>query len=69
METKKYKQKVASNLSLSNKLNILAAPGFVIAESDPENHQKVTGISFIAGARTFSHFQKEIDQAFAKVAK
>lgn len=69
METKKYKQKVASNLSLSNKLNIFAAPGFVIAESDPENHQKVTGISFIAGARPFSDFQKEIDQAFAKVVK
>ena len=69
MDTKKYSNKIASSISLSNKLNIFAAPGFVIASSDPDNHQKVKGISFIPGARPFEHFQKEIDQALAKVTE
>ncbi|MGD9159686.1 MAG: thioredoxin domain-containing protein [Desulfobacteraceae bacterium] len=69
METKKYSNKVASNISLSNKLNIFAAPGFVIASSDPGNPQKVKGIDFIPGAMPFAHFQKEIDQALAGLAK
>ena len=69
METKKYANDIASNVSLSNKLNIFGTPGFVIASSDPGNPQKVKGINFIAGARPFKQFQKEIDQALAGLAK
>lgn len=69
METKKYAPKVASNISLSNKLNIFAAPGFVIASSDPGNPQKVKGINFIAGAVPFAIFQKGIDEALAGLKK
>ena len=69
MDEKKYVGKVASNLSLAKKLNILAAPGFVIAASNPDNPQKVKGISFILGALPFTQFQKEIDQALAGFSK
>ena len=69
MDEKKYAGKVDSNLSLAKKLNIKAAPGFVIAASNPDNPQKVKGISFILGAVPFTKFQKEIDQALASVSK
>jgi len=69
MEEKKYAGKVSSNISLAKKLNIKAAPGFVIAASNPDDPQKVKGISFILGARPFAQFQKEIDQALAGLSK
>jgi protein-disulfide isomerase len=69
MDEKKYAGKVDSNLSLAKKLNILAAPGFVIAASNPDNPQKVKGIFFILGAVPFAQFQKEIDQALAGLSK
>lgn len=69
MDEKKYAGKVASNLSLAKKLNIKAAPGFVIAASNPDDPQKVKGISFILGAMPFAQFQKEIDQALASLSK
>lgn len=69
MDEKKYAGKVASNLSLAKKLNIKAAPGFVIAVSNPDDPQKVKGISFILGAKPFAQFQKEIDQALAGLSK
>ena len=69
METKKYAGKIASNLSLAMKLNIAAVPGFVIASSDPDNPQKVKGISFIRGSKPFTEFQKEIDQALAGLSE
>jgi protein-disulfide isomerase len=69
MDGKKYIGKVDANVSLAKKLNILAAPGFVIAASNPDNTQKVKGISFILGAMPFTQFQKEIDQALASLSK
>ena len=64
-ETKKYAERVASNLSLANKLNVPSVPGFVIASSDPVNPKKVKGISFIRGAKPFIEFQQKIEQALA----
>lgn len=67
--TKRYAPKVASNISLSNKLNIAVTPGFIIASSYPGNPQKVKGIDFIPGAKPFEYFQKNIDAALARVNK
>ena len=69
MKNKKYSEKVAANLSLANKLNVLSVPGFVIASRDPHNSQKVKGISFIRGAKPFIQFQKEIEQALEVISK
>lgn len=69
MDEKKYADKVASNISLAKKLNILSVPGFVIASSDPDDPQKVKGISYIRGAMPFTQFQQEIDQALTSLSK
>lgn len=69
MNSKKYAAKVASNLSLANRLEVPSVPGFVIASRDPNNPQKVKGISFIRGAKPFSRFQMEIEQALAGLKK
>ncbi|MGD9159685.1 MAG: thioredoxin domain-containing protein [Desulfobacteraceae bacterium] len=69
MKSEKYADKVASNLSLANKLEVPSVPGFVIASRDPTNPQKVRGISFIRGAKPFDRFQKEIEQALADLKR
>ena len=69
MKTKKYADKVAYNLSLANKLEIASVPGFVIASSTPGDPQKVRGIVYIRGAKPFSQFQIEIDQALARLSE
>jgi protein-disulfide isomerase len=69
METKKYADKVASNLSLASRLNIPSVPGFVIASSDSDNPQKVKGISYIRGAKPFTLFQQEIDKALVNLSE
>ena len=69
MNSKKYTDKVASNLSLAKKLEVPSVPGFVIASRDPSNPQKVKGISYIRGAKPFSRFQMEIEQALAGLKK
>lgn len=69
METKKYADKIASNLSLAMKLHISSVPGFVIASVNPDDPQKVTGISFIRGAAPFTVFQQEIDQALNSLSE
>lgn len=68
MTEKKYSKKIASNLSLAKKLNVLGVPGFVIASSDPDNPQKVKGISYIRGAMPFAAFEREIEQALENLS-
>ena len=69
IESNKYANKVASNLSLAKRLNILNAPGFVLASSNPDNPKKVKGISFIRGARPFVQFKAQIDEALNNLSK
>jgi protein-disulfide isomerase len=61
----KYEEDVNRGKNLANKLGISGVPGFVLAESNPDNPSRVKGISFIAGAQPFEYFRKEIDQALA----
>ena len=63
--TGKYAEKVGDNMALAQKLGIYAVPGFVIGRVDASNSGKVTGISFIPGAMSFSFFQTELDSALA----
>lgn len=69
METEKYVQKAASNISLSAKLKVPSLSGFIIASRDSQNPQKVKGISYIRGAKPFEKFKIGIDQALASLAK
>jgi predicted DsbA family dithiol-disulfide isomerase len=58
----KYKEMVAQNVALSQKLGVKAAPIFIIGMVDSNDSSKVKGISFLTGAQRIDAFKKEIDQ-------
>lgn len=63
VKSEKYKGRVISNINLVSKLKITSVPRFIIASVDPDNPQKIKGISYIRGAKSFSRFKQEIDDA------
>ncbi len=69
MKSGKYTEKITANISLASELEIPSVPGFVIASGDPKNPQKVKGISYIRGAKPFTHFQQEIDKALGNLTE
>ena len=46
---------------------LFAAPGFVLALSDPKDPKKVKGLSFLRGAQPFASFKTQIDNALNTV--
>ncbi len=54
---------VKKDASEAAKAGATGTPSFVLATTDPANPNKVTGLSFIRGARPFESFQAEIDKA------
>ena len=69
MESNKYEPLVNKDMDLGTKLKIPSVPNFIIARIDPVNPEKVTGISYIRGAKPFEYFQQEIDRALADLKK
>lgn len=69
MDSKRFAGTVNKNISLGDKLGIPSVPGFIIAAFDPGNPQKVKGISYIRGAKSFNDFQQEIDNALMGLTK
>ena len=69
MESRKYEPLVNENIELGTKLKIPSVPNFIIARIDPVNPEKVTGISYIRGAKPYEYFQQEIDRALAGLTK
>lgn len=69
MDKKKYAGKVISNATLAMKLNISYVPSFIFASSDPDNPNKIKGISYIVGARPFRQFQTDIDKVLTDLTK
>lgn len=69
MESKKYEPLVNEDIELGTKLKIPSVPNFIIARTDPANGKKVTGISYIRGAKPFEYFRMEIDKALADLKK
>lgn len=69
MESRKYEPVVNENIELGIKLKIPSVPNFIIAKIDPENPAKVSGISYIRGAKSFDYFKGEIDKALAELVE
>ena len=67
MESKKYEAVVNENIEIGVNLKIPSVPNFIIARVDPENPAKVTGISYIRGAKPYAYFKHEIDSALAEL--
>lgn len=69
MEIKKYADTVIKNVTLADKLGIPSVPGFIIGKIDPHNPKKVTGISYIRGAKTYTIFKEAIEKALADLSR
>lgn len=69
MEIKKYADRVIKNVALAEKLHIPTVPGFILGKVDPENPEKVKGITYIRGAKPFAIFQEAIEKALADLAR
>lgn len=69
MESKKYDNLINKNIELGTKLKIPSVPNFIIARIDSQNPEKVKGITYIRGAKSYAYFKQEIDKALAGLKK
>jgi len=65
VSTDRYAASVRSDLALAKKAGASGTPSFVLARTDPADPSRVTGISFLSGARPFPAFKTAIDEALA----
>jgi len=63
MEAGKHAAAIRDVMKEATKAGITGTPGFVVAETDPKDPNKVKGISFIRGAQPFAKFKEELDAA------
>jgi protein-disulfide isomerase len=65
MSSNKYAQAVRKDMAEARKAGATGTPSFVLARTVPGDAGKVTGITFIRGARQFEDFKVAIEQALA----
>jgi protein-disulfide isomerase len=63
MDSEKYAEAVRKDMAEARKAGATGTPSFVLAKTDPSDPTKVTGISFIRGARPFEDFKAQIEEA------
>jgi protein-disulfide isomerase len=63
VDGEKHAEAVRKDLSEARKAGATGTPSFVLAKTNPSDPTKVTGISFIRGAKSFSEFKVEIEAA------
>jgi protein-disulfide isomerase len=68
LESNMYKDQIDKQMNTALKYGLSGVPTFVIATIDSNNATKARGVSMISGARPFSDYQKEIDQALSEVS-
>ena len=69
MRSDKHAAAVRKDMAEARKAGATGTPSFVLARTDPGDPNKVTGISFIRGARAFNDFKVEIDRALKQPAQ
>lgn len=67
MESSRHADAVRRDMAEARKAGVTGTPSFVLAEADPDDPTKVTGLAFIRGAQSFATFQAEIDGALAEL--
>jgi len=63
MSAERHAAAVRHDMSQAQKAGATGTPSFVLAETDPDDPKKVTGIAFIRGAQPFDAFKAAIDDA------
>jgi protein-disulfide isomerase len=58
---------IRADMATAQKLGIAGTPGFLLALTDPNDPQKVTGLSVIRGAVPFATFKTEIERELAAI--
>jgi protein-disulfide isomerase len=66
MDSEKHAEAVRRDMAEARKAGATGTPSFVLARTDAGDPSKVTGISFIRGAKTFEDFRSEIRKALGK---
>ena len=65
MTSGRHAAAVRADMAEARKAGASGTPSFVLAKTDPDVPNKVTGISFLRGAQPFNAFQSSIDAALA----
>jgi len=68
MESSRHADAVRRDMAEARKVGATGTPSFVLAEADPDDPSKATGLAFIRGAQPFAAFQAAIDRALAELA-
>ena len=63
LDTGKYSGQIRQDMALAKKAGATGTPSFVLAQTDPEDPNKIKGIQFIRGAHPYATFKAQIDRA------
>ena len=63
MNSDKYAKSVRNDMVQAQKVGATGTPSFVVAKTDPNDPSKVTGITFLRGAKSFNEFKAALDNA------
>ncbi len=68
MASDRHAAAIRKDMAEAGKAGATGTPSFVLALTDPEDAQKVEGLTFIRGAQPFSAFKAQIDAALSEKA-
>ncbi len=63
MEAETYAKSVRNDMVQAQKVGASGTPSFVVARTDPNDPTKVTGVTFLRGAKAFNEFKAALDNA------
>lgn len=69
LRTNRHAEKIARDMTWTDKLGINGVPAFIFAEKDTNDATKYVGISALLGALPFDIFRKAIDQTLEQLSE
>lgn len=67
LDSGKYAGTVNRDMAEAKKAGASGTPSFVLGTTDPDDPNKVVGLTFIRGAQPFAAFKSQIEQALAQL--
>ncbi len=69
LSSDKHAEGVRQAIATARQVGATGTPSFVLAETDPDNPSRVTGVSFIRGAQPFNVFKAQIEDALREAGQ
>jgi protein-disulfide isomerase len=69
MKSNEFIGAIRQDMAVAQKLGVAATPSFLFALTNPNDPERVTGLTLLRGAQPFSYFKTEIDKALATAAQ